>query len=34
MMDYDSRNPKNIKHASNRCHMNSKEIFELLNELN
>ena len=34
MVDYDSKNPKNIKHAFNRCHMKSKEIFDLLNELN
>ena len=34
MVDYDSKNPKNIKHTFNRCHMKSKEIFDLLNELN
>ena len=34
MVDYDSKTPKNIKHAFNRCHMKSKEIFDLLNELN
>ena len=34
MADYDSRNPKNIKHAYNRCKMKSKKIFDLLDELN
>lgn len=34
MVDYDSEKPKNLKHAYNRCHLKSKRIFELLNELN
>lgn len=34
MADYNSKNPKNIKHTYNRCQMKSKEIFDLLNELN
>ena len=34
MVDYDSKNPKNIKHAYYRCQMKSKKIFDLLDELN
>ena len=34
MVDYDSKNPKNIKHVYGRCKMKSKKIFDLLDELN
>lgn len=33
MVDYDSKNPKDLKHAYNRCQAKSKRIFELLEEL-
>ena len=32
--DYDSKNPRNLKHAYNRCQMKAKKIFELLNQFN
>ena len=34
MVDYDSHNPKNLKHTYNRCQSKAKRIFELLDELN
>ena len=34
MADYDSENPKNIKHVYNRCKIKAKKIFDLLDELN
>lgn len=34
MVDYDSKNPKNLKHIYNKCHLSAKKIFDLLNELN
>ncbi|WP_407423151.1 hypothetical protein [Methanobrevibacter sp.] len=34
MVDYDSKNPKNLKYAYTRCQLKSKRIFELLQELN
>lgn len=34
MVDYDSKNPGNIKHAYARCQMKSEKIFNLLDELN
>lgn len=34
MVDYDSKNPKNLIHIYKRCQLKSKRIFELLNELN
>jgi hypothetical protein len=34
MVDYDSKNPENIKHAYARCQMKSEKIFNLLDELN
>ena len=32
--DYDSKNPRNLKHSYNRCQLKAKKIFELLNQLN
>lgn len=32
-VDYDSKNPKNLKHIYNRCCRKSKKIFELLQEI-
>ena len=32
--DYDSKNPRNLKHSYNRCQLKAKNIFELLNQLN
>lgn len=32
--DYDSKNPKNLKHSYNRCQLKAEKIFKLLNELN
>lgn len=34
MVDYDSKNPKDLKHAYIRCQLKAKRIFELLQELN
>lgn len=34
MVDYDSKNPQNLKHAYNRCQLKAKKIFKLLSELN
>lgn len=34
IVDYDSRNPKNLKHSYERYRMKANKIFELLNELN
>lgn len=34
MVDYDSKNPKNMTHIYDRCKIKSKKIFDLLNELN
>ncbi|MBQ9161012.1 MAG: hypothetical protein IJ122_06800 [Methanobrevibacter sp.] len=34
MADYDSTNPKHLKHVYDRCKSKSKRIFELLDELN
>jgi hypothetical protein len=34
MADYNSKNPKNLKHVYKRCQMKSKEIFDLLKKLN
>ena len=34
MVDYNSKNHKNITHIYKRCQMKSKEIFDLLNRLN
>lgn len=32
--DYNSKNPKNLKHAYNRCQLKAKKIFELLHQFN
>lgn len=32
--DYDSKNPKNMKHTYDRCQLKAKKIFDLLNQLN
>lgn len=34
MIDYDSKNPHDLKHIFNRCDSKAKRIFELLEELN
>ena len=34
MVDYDSKNPKNMKHIYKRCQMKSRKIFDFLEKFN